>query len=204
MGADHNFFNTEWTPGLSAAPSFDDWGGTRDRTCGSQNPSRLSAAQQRKVGRAYIAGAVHLFADDDDSVLPMFDGSPVAVPSAGDADVRSHAIGGGLRHRAARASTADVSAGATAAVRLCVGVSDSATTTACQKQAQLGTGTALAERRSSPASRSGSSSTSDGRRPGQQGGSTSTEPWDLSADSRLDLRTIVDPRRGPVQLCVSS
>ena len=31
MGADHNFFNSEWTPGLSAAPSFDDWGGREDR-----------------------------------------------------------------------------------------------------------------------------------------------------------------------------
>ena len=132
MGADHNFFNTEWTPGLSAAPSFDDWG-DRDRTCGSASPTRLSAAEQRKVGRAYIAGAVHLFADGDDSVLPMFDGSPVAVPSAGDADVRSHAIGGGLV-TVRPGLDGSASADATAAVRLCDGVSDTADDTACQKK----------------------------------------------------------------------
>jgi hypothetical protein len=38
---------------------------------------------------------------------------------------------------------------------------------------------------------------------GQQGGLDLAEPWDLSSDSRLDLRTIVDPRVGPVQLGVS-
>src|SRR4051812_42874379 len=132
MGADHNFFNTEWTPGLSAAPSFDDWG-DQDATCGSHSPTRLSAAQQRKVGRAYIAGAVHLFASADDSVLPMFDGSPVAVPSAGDADVRSHAIGGGLV-TLRPGLDGSASAGATAAVRLCDGVSDTGEDAACQKK----------------------------------------------------------------------
>ena len=35
MGANHNFFNTEWTPGLSQAPSFDDWGGGKNATCGT-------------------------------------------------------------------------------------------------------------------------------------------------------------------------
>ena len=38
---------------------------------------------------------------------------------------------------------------------------------------------------------------------GLRGGLDLSQPWDLSADSRLDLRTIVDPRAGPVHLGVS-
>ena len=41
MGANHNFFNTEWTPGTAAAPSFDDWGGKPDEPCGRKHPGRL-------------------------------------------------------------------------------------------------------------------------------------------------------------------
>lgn len=94
MGANHNYFNTEWTPATAAAPSWDDWGGDRDKTCGTRNEGRLSAREQRKVGTAYVAGAVHLFTGEDD-YLPQYDGSPVHVPSVGDAVVLSHAIGGG-------------------------------------------------------------------------------------------------------------
>jgi hypothetical protein len=200
MGADHNFFNTEWTPGLSAAPSFDDWG-DRDRTCGSQSPTRLSAAGQRKVGRAYIAGAVHLFASGDESVLPMFDGSPVAVPSAGGADVRGHALGGGMV-TVRPGVDGQASSDATAAVRLCAGVSDSRDRAACQPK--------LSSVRA-PHFRSEFFSGVPFREflevgwtaPGLHGGLDLTQPWDLSADSRLDLRTIVDPRAGPVHLRVS-
>ncbi len=201
MGADHNFFNTEWTPGLSAAPSFDDWGGSPTAACGSKTPSRLSAAGQRKVGTAYIAGAVHLFADGDTSVLPMFDGSPVSVPSAGNADVRSHAIGGGAV-TVRPGLDGSPSAGATAAVRLCTGVSDSDDVTACQRS--LGSGrtphwpsdifAGVSHRQFLAVSWAMA---------GVQGGLDLAQPWDLSADSRLDLRTIVDPRLGPVQVGVA-
>ena len=200
MGADHNFFNSEWTPGLSAAPSSDDWG-DQDPTCGSKSPTRLSAAQQRQVGRSYIAGAVHLFANGDDSVLPMFDGSPVAVPSAGDADVRSHAIGGGLV-TVRPGLDGSASADATAAVRLCDGVSDSTDGTPCQKNLSSvraphwpsAFSTGVAHRQFLEVGWTAA---------GRHGGLDLAQPWDLSADSRLDLRTIVDPRTGPVRLDVS-
>jgi hypothetical protein len=201
MGADHNFFNSEWTPGLSVAPSFDDWAGPADSTCGSRNPTRLSAAGQRKVGRAYIAGAVHLFADGDDSVLPMFDGSPVAVPSAGSADVRSHAIGGGIVTVRPGVDGLDGS-DATADVRLCTGVSDSGDATACQRN--------LSSVRAPhfpseffPGVPSREFLEVGWTSAGLRGGLDLSQPWDLSADSRLDLRTIVDPRAGPVHLGVS-
>ena len=94
MGANHNFFNTQWTPGRSVAFAEDDWRDPGDPVCGPGRPTRLSAAQQRRVAATYVAGGVRLVAERDDRVLPMFDGSAVRVPSAGEADVRSTAVGG--------------------------------------------------------------------------------------------------------------
>ena len=95
MGANHNFFNTEWTPRLAQAPANDDWYGDRDAACGSRNPDRLSPAEQQSVGTAYVTGAVRLFTEDEQDLLPMFDGTRARVASTGDAQVLSHAIGGG-------------------------------------------------------------------------------------------------------------
>jgi hypothetical protein len=202
MGADHNFFNTEWTPGLSKAPSVDDWFGKPTAECGTKSGTRLTAAGERRVGQSYIAGAVHLFAKGDRSVLPMFDGSPVAPPSAGGADVRSHAIGGGqvtVRPGLDGSPTAH----ATADVRLCLGVSDSDDAASCKKHlgslrtphwpsALWDAGVALRQFLEVGWQASG-----------QQGGLDLDQPWDLGGDIRLDLRTIVDPRVGPVRLGIS-
>ncbi len=65
LGANHNYFNSEWTPGVSAAPSTDDWFGAPDETCGTEHPTRLSDAEQRDVGRAYVAGAVQVLTGDE-------------------------------------------------------------------------------------------------------------------------------------------
>ena len=93
MGADHNFFNREWTPGVSQAPSWDDWGDPRDPTCGTHAPTRLTASQQRRVGAVYEAAGVHLFAAGDTGVLPLLDGSRARVASAKAAVVHSAALG---------------------------------------------------------------------------------------------------------------
>jgi hypothetical protein len=87
MGADHNFFNTEWTPGVSVAPSSDDWGNENDPTCGLNAPTtiRLTAAQQYQVGVSYIAGFFRLVMGHDKAFLPMFEsdtGSTVTVGAA--------------------------------------------------------------------------------------------------------------------------
>ena len=54
MGANHNFYNTVWTPGFGF-PASDDWGVRGDPVCDSGSPGRLSAAQQRGTGLAYMA-----------------------------------------------------------------------------------------------------------------------------------------------------
>ena len=95
VGANHNFFNTEWTPGQSAAPSVDDWPAElADPVCGPGTPTRLTAAQQQTAGATYVAAAARLFVADDDRVLPLLDGGAVRAPSAGPARVLTHAIGG--------------------------------------------------------------------------------------------------------------
>ncbi|MGW0582146.1 hypothetical protein ACWD25_40865 [Streptomyces sp. NPDC002920] len=99
IGANHNFFNTEWTPGKAVAPSFDDfWDDPddpddRDPVCSVGAPTRLTADQQHKAGATYIAAAARLFVAGDDRVRPLLDGSGTRAPSADPARVLTHAVG---------------------------------------------------------------------------------------------------------------
>jgi Calx-beta domain-containing protein len=92
-GANHNFFNSEWTPGLSVAPSFDDWfGDPTAQPCGAAAPQRLNPLEQQAAGRAYIAGWFRMILGRDPSLLPLFDGTGAHVPSAGRAVADTTAI----------------------------------------------------------------------------------------------------------------
>jgi len=88
LGANHNYFNTEWTPGQSAAPSWDDWGGEPKAECGTDHPARLSPREQQAVGRAYIAGFFRLMIGRETALLSLFDGSNSRAASAGRAVTR--------------------------------------------------------------------------------------------------------------------
>ncbi|GAA3045642.1 hypothetical protein [Streptomyces glomeratus] len=95
VGADHNFFNSEWTPGQAQAPAEDDFfsGDQRDRVCSPGTATRLTAAQQQKAGATYIAAAARLFVAGDDRARPLLDGSNLRAPSADPARVLTHAVG---------------------------------------------------------------------------------------------------------------
>jgi hypothetical protein len=69
-GANHNFFNTVWSPNGGYPGSFDD-GSPR---C----PGRLTEAQQRKVGVAYIVGFFRRYLTDTMSLDDIWTG--VATP----------------------------------------------------------------------------------------------------------------------------
>ena len=200
MGANHNFFNTEWTPGISEAPSFDDWWSDPDDTCGRRSDSRLTAKEQRKTGRAYIAGAVRYMVDDDAAMLPLFDGSRVSLASAGDTDVRSHAVGLGRQLRAPGPGA--TLAGGSATTQLCLGRSepsdhprwcgrrtDSARTPHWPGSYPPG----------APIKRAFEMSWDQ---VGEDGGLTFAQPIDLTGGRTLHLRTIVDPAGGTAQLTV--
>ncbi|MEU0072781.1 hypothetical protein ABZ027_24980 [Streptomyces sp. NPDC006332] len=100
IGANHNYFNSEWTPGQSVAPSWDDFwedeeqpDQPRDPLCSADAPARLTADQQHKAGATYIAAAARLFVAGDDKVRPLVDGSGRRAPSADPARVLTHAVG---------------------------------------------------------------------------------------------------------------
>ncbi|MET9449763.1 hypothetical protein [Streptomyces cinerochromogenes] len=96
IGANHNFFNSEWTPGQAAAPAEDDFSDDpqhHDPVCGKRAPTRLTADQQHRAGSTYIAAAARLFLAGDDRVRPLLDGSGKRAPSADPARVLSHAVG---------------------------------------------------------------------------------------------------------------
>jgi hypothetical protein len=200
LGANHNFFNTEWTPRISAAPSTDDFGGRPDQVCGRRDPSRLTAREQRKVGKAYIAGAVHLMTGTDPATLPMFDGTRARVGSAGEADVRAQAIGGGRTLRRPGINTSPAPAlGAT--TRVCAGRADTRARRACGRD--------ISQTRTPhwvpgflpgvPTSRAFEMAWDA---PGERGGLVFTNPLDASTAASLDLRTIVDPSVGKVRVAV--
>nr|WSZ12688.1 hypothetical protein OH837_04830 [Streptomyces canus] len=97
VGANHNYFNSEWTPGVAEAPASDDfWTDPEqpDPVCSPGAATRLTAAQQHKAGSTYIAAAARLFLAGDDRVRPLLDGSGKRAPSADPARVLTHAVGG--------------------------------------------------------------------------------------------------------------
>lgn len=98
VGADHNFFNTEWTPKQAVAPANDDWFATDDKLCGTtkkvaRTSARLSPVRQQKVGATYVAAAARLFLAGDDRARPLLDGSRVRPASIGKVRVATSAIG---------------------------------------------------------------------------------------------------------------
>ncbi|MFD5830455.1 hypothetical protein [Lentzea sp. NPDC060358] len=94
-GANHNYFNSEWTPGQAVAPAFDDFspGSPPDALCTPGTATRLTADQQQAAGATYVAASAQLFLSGDERVLPLLDGSGVRAPSADPARVLSHAVG---------------------------------------------------------------------------------------------------------------
>jgi hypothetical protein len=90
LGANHNFFNTVWTPPFPGG--FDDWtgfvGGFTDPQCGDQpGTGRLTAAQQRAVGLAYISGFFRLYLLGQTAIRPFFTGGPERPATIGNAIV---------------------------------------------------------------------------------------------------------------------
>ncbi|GAB2874600.1 alpha/beta hydrolase [Nocardioides pacificus] len=199
MGANHNFFNTEWTPRISAAPSFDDWGG-RTGVCGRTSPTRLRAPAQRKVGKAYVAGAVQLMTGRDARALAMFDGTHARVASAGAADVRTHAIGAG-RRMVAPGADATLAPSEGARTQLCKGLAEGRGDAACGRFSNTINAPHWVPGypRGIPWTRAFEMAWTAA---GQSGGLLLRQPLDLSDAASLDLRTIVDPSLGNVRLGV--
>jgi erythromycin esterase-like protein len=94
LGANHNYFNSEWTPGLAQAPARDDWFDPGDPVCGDEGSLRLSAEEQQQVGAAYTLALVRLAVEHDAGMLPFLDGTKVKPASIGRAEVSVSPVGG--------------------------------------------------------------------------------------------------------------
>src|ERR1051326_2960428 len=88
MGANHDFFNTIWTPGLFPAGGRDDWlsfvvAGSEDQHCGRGPTSqRLSPTQQQGTLLAYAMAFLRGYVGGETQFLPFLKGSEPPPPSA--------------------------------------------------------------------------------------------------------------------------
>ncbi len=110
MGTNHNFYNTEWTPGLAKAPAWDDWFDASDQQCGETRTRRLTPKEQQSVGLAYTSALVDLAVAGNAKSLPLLDGTRVKPRSIGRARAFVHAIGGDKRLLYAAGAGAPVTA----------------------------------------------------------------------------------------------
>jgi hypothetical protein len=88
MGANHNFYNTMWTPDIFRPGSADDWktfvpGGASDPHCGEGSRSeRLTPEQQRGTLLAYMGAFFRTYVGGESQFVPMLTGDAPAPPSA--------------------------------------------------------------------------------------------------------------------------
>jgi hypothetical protein len=107
MGANHNFYNTVWTPGLFPAGTADDWnsfvaGGTADPQCGTgAGTKRLTAAQQRGTGLAYLSAFMRAYVGGETQFTPILTGAapPPASALTTDLHVSYHAPDSAAKRR---------------------------------------------------------------------------------------------------------
>lgn len=100
MGANHNFYNTVWTPGVYLNSVSDDWSNSTARRtepiCGT-DPSvaatsiRMTAAEQYQQGSVYMTAWFRLTVGGETRFLPMFDGTGTVPEVLGGEDVRTQA-----------------------------------------------------------------------------------------------------------------
>ncbi|MER7479108.1 hypothetical protein ABTX60_15920 [Streptomyces sp. NPDC126510] len=199
VGANHNYFNSEWTPGEAVAPARDDFRSDPDQpdpVCTPGAATRLTAARQHKAGATYIAAAARLFLAGDDRVRPLLDGSGKRAPSADPARVLTHAVGG----RRSGGFLPDGGAKVTGA-RVCSAI-DPDPAVACMDPETLG---------SSPHFASWETDQESGRSavdlkwsaPGRAARITPAEPLSLSGSQKLALRVFVPPNTTGTKFDVS-
>jgi hypothetical protein len=88
MGANHNFYNTVWSPSSPIPGSANDWlafvpGGRSDAQCGSGKDSkRLTEAQQRGTGLAYMSAFFRAYVGGETQFIPILTGDAPPPPSA--------------------------------------------------------------------------------------------------------------------------
>ncbi|WP_205473394.1 Ig-like domain repeat protein [Nocardioides sp. SYSU D00038] len=103
MGANHNFYNTVWTPGKYSFSVSDDWSGTNPTSaratepiCGTapstaETSIRMTPDEQYAQGTSYMTAWFRLTLGGEEQFLPMFDGTGSVPAALGGEDVRTTA-----------------------------------------------------------------------------------------------------------------
>ena len=88
MGANHNFFNSVWTPSSGIPGAANDWasfvqGGRSDSQCGTgAGNKRLTEAQQRGTGLAYMSAFFRAYVGGESQFIPILTGDAPPPASA--------------------------------------------------------------------------------------------------------------------------
>lgn len=88
MGANHNFYNTIWSPSSPFPGAANDWlafvpGGHSDSQCGSvPGNRRLSESQQRGTGLAYMTAFFRAYVGGESQFISILTGDAPPPPSA--------------------------------------------------------------------------------------------------------------------------
>jgi hypothetical protein len=85
LGANHNFYNTVWTPGLYPAGTADDWDDYYSSTtdfCGSAavNTKRMTPARQQSSYMAYASAFFRTYVGGDTTFLPLLEADDIVPP----------------------------------------------------------------------------------------------------------------------------
>lgn len=85
MGANHNFFNTVWTPGSYIAGTSDDWDdtyGNNDIHCGTigTESKRLTPSEQQAVLVTYASAFFRLYIGNETAFAPILEADDIIPP----------------------------------------------------------------------------------------------------------------------------
>ncbi|MGW0517629.1 hypothetical protein [Crossiella sp. NPDC003009] len=82
LGANHNYFNTNWAPSSGLAGSLDDWRSANTSSqCHPSQSTRLTEEQQRKVGNGYLGSFFRHYLGGDAAFAPLWKGE-VGTPAS--------------------------------------------------------------------------------------------------------------------------
>ncbi len=83
MGANHNFYNTVWTPGSYIAGTSDDWGGTPDPHCNASTPGnkRFDTTEQKMGYNTYASAFFRQYVGGEQQFAPILEARDVIPPA---------------------------------------------------------------------------------------------------------------------------
>lgn len=82
MGANHNFFNTVWTPGSYIAGGSDDWFSGTDQQCGTIYASRFDTTTQKAALNAYAAAFFRTYIGHEKQFAPILEVNDIVPPAS--------------------------------------------------------------------------------------------------------------------------